>query len=329
MDESIELFKALINFEEHITTSMQSCLCIPDMTKFIRVCLGFFERGHDYPHDGTPFVPPQDDALYNRLILQNTRLEHILVQYHNKTIFSPNIRPYVVHFVCQMLRKQQPHIGYWDYINLKHQLRFQHCKGLSIHHYYHEGQRLFLIDSPDCPWKISFQNPLTAAYILRRSGELNIMPGKFSAYNVARILLEMLVPFMILAPYDPLKHTAKEQNWNDDKWKFADGRPLGLGRRHHQYRFQPQDWCIADEIAYKLLKQPHGVAAYQYGGPVARIAAASINIDNVLHGPTSHSTGRRQIHNTVYVYDELSGQEVNAIIGMYRLLSGKQFIISE
>lgn len=322
LNESIALFKTIINFELDETDSPATYIHLMELCRFVRLCLGFMERGIDYANTFSSPVLPPTISVYHTLVKKNYRLEKTLVQYYDACLVPDHIRVDLAIFVSNILEKRIPLPIHWDHLNFNIKHRFEHATKLRFKSYKMNGKTLCLITSQDCPWGISIDNPLSVAYLFRRSGEIHSMKEGTTVYNVAQVLLELLVPFTIMAPYQAKVYKSGDQQWNSKRWIFNDGRPIGLGQRDPDYKFQVEDWYIADEIAYKLLKQPHAAAAFQHGGPLARIAAASIGVDDILQGPSQYATGRRTIHGTVYVYDELSMQEINAIVGTYRLLTG-------
>ena len=321
-DNPIDLFAHLAHSKITLLSEDQFYVTPDTNLRFLQECLGYIpSRGI---HINTlPFGIPV--TTFEKLM----KIPHFLAKiigydYSEQTARCGDEHQNLAILISMLLIQREPPPSIWDHMDLKNPSHLQERIGLKIYRYMHNSVECYLISSSNCPWEIIIINPLHLAYVLRCNANASEDASRWTVFHVARLLLKYLIPFVIIAPFDSTKHRYINSIWNEAQWKLDNGMTLGLGRRGSGTEYTTADREVANTIAQKVLMQPHAAAAFQHGGPLARIAASLINIDTILKGPSDNATGRVFIRNTQYVYDELTEQEIYAIVGVYRVLSRKE-----
>lgn len=171
-------------------------------------------------------------------------------------------------------------------------------------------------DSATVPWMVALPNVVDALYVCRL---VHMGGSQITDFEVARELLNHGIQFSTLLPVKPLSRSVAPA--------------LLVPVRLPEYKFTLDDYYAYEQQRAALLSDPRiARAALLRGGIVWRLAVATLSFDDVLEGPTTAATLRRQgvviktSDKSVDLCDDgLSQVEFNIICGLHHCLTGSLF----
>jgi hypothetical protein len=185
-----------------------------------------------------------------------------------------------------------------------------------------EEEKWYVFDFKEAakvPWMVALHNVVDALYVCRldRIGGLQM-----TDFEVARELLYRGIQFNTLLPVNPLPRSIAPV--------------LAVPVRLPGYKFTQDDYFAYEQERAALLRDPRiARAALLRGGIVWRLAVATLSFDDVLDGPTTAATLRRQgvvlktSDASVDLCDDgLSKLELDIICGLHHCLTGLFFLLS-